>query len=118
MMKYKILVPEDEFVCKDDGKRLVLFLVDRDDENHIMVYNFYKNYIHEKLFGVLLKLDYTNKDSNCVYDEIKEIIKDALGSGPASDLCSTLLSSLYVADCHNGKVLFKNNITNPDTIIM
>ena len=48
MMKYKILVPEDEFVCKDDGKRLVLFLVDRDDENHIMVYNFYKNYIHEK----------------------------------------------------------------------
>lgn len=118
MMKYKILVPKDEVVWKDDGKRLVLFLVDRDDENHIMVYNFYKNYIHEKLFGVLLKLDYTNKDSNCVYDEIKEIIKDALGSGPASDLCSTLLNSLYVADCHNGKVLFKNNITNPDTIIM
>lgn len=113
-MKYKILAPEDEVVYKDDGKRLVLFLVDLQDEKHTQTFSIYKVFIYTQLLDILLYLNYD--DSKRVYEDIRKAIIEVYDAGAAEDLCNTLLSALYVADTQTGKVIF-NNIEAPASII-
>ena len=113
-MTYKILVPEKDVVFKDDGNRLVLFLL---NSNKKTAYNFYKSFIQKELLDILLNIDYKNKHKESIYDEIHATIRNAFDVGPANDICKTLLSSLYVADCHTGKEIFTNNIDDTSAII-
>lgn len=112
---YKILAAENEIVYKDNGKRLVFFLIDPENEAQVEVYHFYKRFIHTQLLDFLLSLDCSN--SNRVYDIIKDNIKEEIAIGPTSDICDTLLRSLYLADLNTGEVIFYHNIDSPDEYI-
>lgn len=112
---YKIIAAENEIVYKDNDKRLVFFLIDPGNEAQAEVYHFYRRYIHAQLLDFLLNLDCSS--NNRIYDTLREHIKEEIGSGPASDICDTLLSSLYLADLNTGKIIFNKNIDSPDDYI-
>lgn len=114
--KYQILVPQDNIniVYKDDGKKIVLFFIDQQDENHIQTFNLYKGFIYTQLLDILLCLDY--KEKGHVYEDIRKAIIEVYDSGAAEDLSNTLLCNLYVADVQTGKTIF-NNIEDPNSII-
>lgn len=111
---YQILVPQENIVYKDDGKRLVLFLVDLQDEKHTQTFSIYKVFIYTQLLDILLNLNYD--DSKRVYEDIRKAIIEVYDAGAAEDLCNTLLSALYVADTLTGKEVF-NNIEDSASII-
>lgn len=114
--KYQILAPQENIniVYKDDGKKIVLFLIDQQDENHIQTFNLYKGFIYSQLLDILLNLDYKEKEH--VYEDIRKAIIEVYDSGAAEDLCNTLLCNLYVADAQTGEIIF-NNIEEPNSII-
>lgn len=112
---YKINAAENEIVYKDNGKRLVFFLTDPENEAQAEVYHFYKRFIHTQLLDFLLNLEYS--DNNRVYDIIKEYVIEEKGIGPSSDICDTLLRSLYLADLNTGEVIINKNIDSPDDYI-
>ncbi len=116
-MKYEILVPKENVIYKDDGKRLILFLINHEDEESSKVYSFFKEFIHTHLLDELLILNYADRNNADIYKEIGEYITNNIGAGPASDLCNILLKSLYVADVKTGRIIFLNGIASPDTII-
>jgi hypothetical protein len=111
---YQILVPQENIVYKDDGKRIVLFLVDLQDENHTQTFSIYKVFIYTQLLDILLNLNYD--DSKRVYEDIRKAITELYDAGAAEDLCNTLLSALYVANTQTGEVIF-NSIEDSTSII-
>ena len=115
-MKYKILVPEDEVVYKDDGKRLVLLLTDPEDETCTQIYQMYETYINHEFFRILSNVDYSQKDEKRLYEEIHQVISDKKGPGIANDLCSTFLHAVYIADRRTGTTLYCN-IKDIDSVI-
>ena len=112
--KYQILVSQENIVYKDDGKKIVLFVFDQQDEDHIQIYNLYKGFIYTQLLDILLCLNY--KEERHVYEDIRKAIIEAFDSGAAEDLCNTLLCKLYVADAQTGETIF-NTIEDPSSII-
>lgn len=115
--RYKILAPEETIVYKDDGKKIVLFLIDSKDETQSLIYNFYKTFVHEQLLDILLAVDYTNKTKAQVYERIHDTVKELMDIGPATEICNNLLGTLYLADSQTGQVIFNHNIKAPDEII-
>lgn len=115
--RYKILAPEETIVYKDDGKRIVLFLMDGEDETQSLIYKFYNTFVHEQLLDILLTLDYTNKTKTQVYERIHDAVKESIDIGPASEICDHLLNTLYLADSRTGQVIFSHNIKAPHEII-
>ena len=115
-MRYKILAPEDSVVYKDDGKRLVLFTLEKEDENQAKIFQAYDCFIQTQLFVILLAVDY-HKGESQVYKEIREAITNQFDPGAAIDISETLLDTLYVADLQTGNDIFRKGIDDINTII-
>lgn len=115
-MKYKILAPQNGVVYKDDGRKIVLFTLKEEDEEQAKIFQTYDDFVYTQLFDILLAIDY-NKNENLIYKEIREVITSQFDHGAATDICETLLDTLYVADLQTGKEIFRKGINDVASII-
>ncbi len=115
-MKYKILAPQNGVVYKDDGRKIVLFTLKEEDEEQAKIFQTYDDFVYTQLFDILLAIDY-NKNENLIYKEIREVITSQFDHGAATDICETLLDTLYVADLQTGKEIFRKGIDDVASII-
>ena len=116
MMKYKILAPTDSVIYKDDGRKLVLFTLDREDEEQVKIFQAYDDFVHTQLFDILFALDY-NKSEDQIYTEIRKAITSQFDPGAAIDISETILDTLYVADLQTGNEIFRKGISDIGSII-
>lgn len=102
---YRILVPEETVVYKDDGRRLVVVRLDPQDEEQAKVYGFYREFIHHQLPDILLRLDCRNRGNGYVRQRISEAVSERLGVGPAADIRETFSDAFCIWDMSTGQVV-------------
>ena len=117
MKKYEILLPVDEIIFKDDGKRLVCIVVDKENEKYPRTLQTYQRFIHAKLLDILLTFDYNYKNEKQIIDGLQKGITEAFDTGASLDLGDTVLQNLYVADLKTGNTIFNHHIEDLSSII-